>query len=303
MKKPFIIPVELRKHVMESLGESGTAWLNELPGIVASLGQKWGLTVGDAFPSGEFNFVAAAMRADGEEAILKIAPPWPDEECFREAAFLRHKAGKGCVRLVQQDIDARAMLLERAIPGWNLVEEFGGREEQMIGPAIDVLKRLSEPPPKDERFVIFLDDWFSNLDRAKGTKFPEAYAEKALRFYHELTRNAPLLYLHGDFHPANIVTATREPHLVIDPKGIIGPIGYDLGVFLNNLHWWSEEHGSDTRVLLETALAQFSTAMEITEIDLRKWAYAVQVLGSWWTFDEMPALYSGGVAKADFWDV
>lgn len=303
MTNAFIIPAELTKHVTQSLGESGAAWLRSLPKLVASVGQKWGLTVGEAFASGEFNFVAPATLADGRECVLKIAPPWPDGECFREAAYLSHKAGKGCVKLLHQDIDARAMLLERAIPGRNLVEEFGGREEQMIHPAVDLLGRLGEPPPADDRLVIYLDSWFSNLDRVRGTKFPENYAEKALRFYHELTQAAPLIYLHGDFHPGNIVTAAREPHLVIDPKGIIGPVGYDIAVFLNNLHWWSDERGSDTRSLLGTALTEFSAAMGIAEIDLRKWAYAVQVLGSWWTFDEMPAVYSGGVVKADIWDV
>ena len=91
--------------------------------------------------------------------------------------------------------------------------------------------------------------------------------------------------------------------VVIDPKGVIGPMGYDIGVFLNNLHWWSESHHSDTNALLNAAVAGFSAAMEIPESDLRKWAYAVQVLASWWTFDEMPALYTGGVVKADIWDV
>ena len=303
MKSPFIIPGELRKHVTQSLDKAGAAWLGELPEIVSSAARKWDLTVGEAFPSGEFNFVAPATSADGGDAILKIAPPWPDGECFSEAAFLRHKSGNGCDRLLEQDVEARAMLLERAVPGRNLVEEFADCGERMIGPAVDVLKRLKEPPPKDAGFVIYLDDWFSNLERSKGTTFSASYAENALGFYDELTKRASRLYLHGDFHPGNIVTATREPHLVIDPKGIIGPMGYDIGVFLNNMHWWSEEHCSDTNALLNTAIAEFSAAMEIPESDLRKWAYAVQVLGSWWTFDEMPALYTGGVVKADIWDV
>jgi streptomycin 6-kinase len=153
--------------------------------------------------------------------------------------------------------------------------------------------------------AIVLDDWFRTLLRARGTEFPAAYVEKALGFYAELTSKSPLAYLHGDFHPGNIVTATRSPYLAIDPKGIIGPIGYDVAVFLNNLYGGQGENvdHSAVRQMLAASIAQFSAALSISQRDLRRWAFAVRVLGAWWTFDEMPALYSGGVVKADIWDV
>jgi streptomycin 6-kinase len=108
--------------------------------------------------------------------------------------------------------------------------------------------------------------------------------------------------LHGDFHPANIVSATREPFLVIDPKGIAGPVGYEIAVFLNNYHWWQETR-ADIRIRLDSAVRQFSAAFDIEPTELRQWAFAQMVLGAWWTFDEMPEIYQNEVVKADVWDI
>ncbi len=298
----FTIPDELRTHVTESLGPKGREWLADLPRIVAEIEWMWEIRSGEPLAAGEYNYVAPATRTDGEQVVIKIAPPFEHDECYSEAAFLKHKAGAGCVRLLAADREYRAIMLERAIPGLNLVELFGRNEGEMIAPAAAVLKRILEPPPQAVNGIIRLDNWFAHLERAEGTDFPSRYVEKALGFYRELSRRAELFYLHGDFHPGNIVNATREPYLAIDPKGIVGPMGYDIAVFLNNIHWFHADH-TDLTKKLARAVRQFASAFELPEIDVRKWAYAVQVMGSWWNFDEMPALYSGGVVKADIWEV
>jgi streptomycin 6-kinase len=296
------LPSELVKHVSEGLGDVGRQWLVDVPGFVRHLEAAWKVSVGEPIPTGEFNFVAPATGANGESFIIKIAPPYVDGECYAEAAFLRHHDGKGCVRLLKQDRDARAMLLERAVPGLNLSEEFAGCEMDAVAPSIAVLMEIHAPPPVDGVEIISLDKWFSNLERARGSRFPGEYAEKALDIYARLSARGPKTYLHGDFHPGNIVTATRQPYLAIDPKGIVGHVGYDIAVFLTNLHWWQQDK-PDIKERLRVAVRQFSEAFGIPEIELRQWAYASQVLGAWWTFDEMRALYSGGVVKADIWDV
>jgi streptomycin 6-kinase len=228
--------------------------------------------------------------------------PYPDGEAYSEAAWLKHRNGMGCIRLIEQERDARAYMMERAAPGINFTEEFKDREPEAVAPAIEVLKIITTEPPANLTDVISLDTWFSNLERAVGTDFPGEYAGKALELYRKMSSKTPPMYLHGDFHPGNIVTATREPYLAIDPKGIIGALGYDIAVFLSNFHWWQDER-PDVGERLDLAVKQFSAAFDISEIDLRGWAFATRVLGAWWTFDEMPTLYSGGVAKADIWDV
>jgi streptomycin 6-kinase len=298
----FTPPPELAKHVRETCGASGSEWLAKLPVIIRECEENWGINIGAAYQMAEFNFVAPAGGHSSGPAVIKIAPPFDNEEFRTEAAYLRLHNGKGCVALLEEDLERRAILIERAEPGANLADQFSGREMDALKPAIEVLRRVASSPPSSEGEVIVLSHWFDNLRRCIESKFPAAYAERGLAIYERLSADAPLMYLHGDLHPGNIVTATREPYLLIDPKGIIGPMGYEIAVFLNNFHWW-QEHRADVRGRLAFAVEQFSDAFGIPEVDLREWAFAQMVLSAWWTFDEMPNLYDNDVAKADIWDV
>jgi streptomycin 6-kinase len=297
------VPDELIVHVTTICGSKGEKWLAGLPSQIDELSRQWSIEVGEPFAAGEFNFVAPAIRAYGEGVVLKIAPPYDDGECLREAEFLRIRKGRGVVRLLDEDSEKRAILMERAIPGRNLAEIFAGRECESLAPAIDVLHLIVDRRPQDLVYVKTLDQWFDGLRRFEGTEFPVSYATKALDSYDRLIADGRAdYYLHGDFHPANVVNATRETYLAIDPKGVIGHIGYDIAVFLNNFHWWQETK-PDVRTRLDHAVHQFSEAFDIDPLELREWAFAQMVLGAWWTFDEMPQFYNNEVAKADIWDV
>jgi streptomycin 6-kinase len=300
--KEFSPPVELAKHVTEMCGAQGLRWLASLPSLIDEYESKWSITVGEAFTMAEFNFVAPAEGHSTGPTVIKIAPPFDNNEIRTEAAYLRNLAGRGCVRLVEEDPERRAILVERAVPGVNFADEYTDREIASITPAIDVLRRVHTEPPANDDDVILLEEWFDNLRRSDGTAFPASYAIRALDIYEHLAGREKNAYLHGDLHPANIVTAAREPFLLIDPKGIVGPIGYEIAVFLNNFHWWQGER-SDVKLRLRSAVEQFSSAFGISEQELREWAYAQMVLSAWWMFDEMPALYDNEVVKADIWDV
>ena len=284
-------------------GERGDQWLDSLGSLLADIEFQWSIDIGVPFPAGEFNYVAPATDAAGNQLVLKIAPPFESNEMPGEAMYLRMRDGAGSVRLIREWPAAGAILIERAIPGKNLAEEFAGRESESIAPAIEVLRTILGPPPHDRTGIKTVDDWFDGMRRSAGTEFPAGYVSKAFEIYDRLSRQpGRTLYLHGDFHPANIVTATRSPYLVIDPKGVIGHIGYDIAVFLNNFHWWQESK-PDIHERLDNAIVQFADAFDITPLDLRQWAFAQMVLGAWWSFDEMPEYYDNAVAKADIWNV
>ena len=299
----YSLPAELVSHASVICGDAGEAWLKAVPSIVGELGKQWSVEVHEPFPAGEFNFVAPATRPDGEMAVLKIAPPYEPNEIVSEAEYLRSRNGNGAVRLLEEDLERRAILLERAVPGENFADHFAGKEVEGVAPAIGVLYAILRPPPLNPVHTRHLDEWFDRLRRHPATKFPTAYADKALELYAKLSKQpGRTFYLHGDFHPGNIVTATRSPYLAIDPKGIIGHIGYDIAVFLNNFHWWQETK-PDIEARLATAIAQFAEAFAIDHVELRQWAFAQMVLGAWWSFEDMPDYYDNAVAKADIWNV
>lgn len=297
-RHPF--PHELVTHVTAICGDRGRAWLDELPATIGRLEQQWSLKVEAPFPAGEYNFVAPATLDSGELAVIKIAPPFETNEIIGEAAFLRHRKGHGAVKLLDEDVERRAILIERLLPGKNLSELFTGNESSAIEPAIDVLHSILGEPPA-EKTVTTLDKWFEGLNRYRGTGFSGVYAEKALDLYEMLSKGRSY-YLHGDYHPGNVVNSARSPYLAIDPKGIVGHIGYDIAVFLNNFHWWQEKE-PDIRQRLMPAVMKFSEAFDIDPLEIRQWAYAQMVLSAWWSFDEMPQFYDNIVAKADVWDV
>ena len=297
------LPSELVSHVSEGCGEAGKAWLRELPETIASLEKHWSIAVEPAFAGVEYNFVAPARTVDGQDVVLKIAPPWDPIEIFGEAEYLKFRGGKRCVRLIGVNDGHKAILIERIFPGQALFMAFEQNPDDTIAPAIEVLQAVIGPVPADASTPVTLDKWFEGLRRYHETDFPHDYAKKALDLYDVLSaRPGGDLYLHGDYHPGNVVISDSNGFMAIDPKGISGHIGYEISVFLNNLPW-GQENEPDVLDLLDKAVAAFSRAFDISKQELREWAYTGMVIGAWWNYTDMPALYDGSVVKADVWGV
>jgi streptomycin 6-kinase len=297
------LPCELVSHVSVGCGERGVAWLRDLPKVMQRLEKLWSLRIGEPFPGIEYNFVAPATREDGEDVVVKIHPPWDPIEIFDEAEYLRARDGDSCVRLLAEEQSLRSIMIERLTPGRTLTELFDKRKMDSLSPAIDVLLRITMPTSAAPADAPTVDRYFRTFERYRETDFPHDYAEKAFDIYNDLSRQTDrTFYIHGDFHPANVVNSDRGPYLAIDPKGVVGHIGYEIACFLNNFHWWQEDD-PDVRSKLAVAVQEFSTAFDIPEIELRQWAYAQMVIGAWWNYADMPGLYDGSVVKADIWDV
>ena len=298
-----MLPKEFVQNAIALCGERGEIWLNDLPNIITALETSWSIKAGNHFRNLSFNYVANALLENGRTAVIKIGLPLNDVEIYGEAAYLKALDGHGAVRLFEFDRERQAVLLERVTPGSNLKSVCKKRESEAVAVAINMLKRILLPVPDVPHDFIQLDDWFDGLTRAKGTNFPQDYAERALGYYKELSKDEKNIFLlHGDLHHDNILSATRAPFLVIDPKGIIGHVGYDIGVFLNNHHDWLDW---DTRLegKLDLAVAEFAQAFDLEESVIRKWAFCQMVLSWWWMFDEMPDTFGDEFGLSDIWKV
>jgi streptomycin 6-kinase len=298
------LPSEFVRNTVALCGTKGEEWLDRLSDTIDTLQDQWSLTVETPFPNIGYNFVAPATRSDRSQAVVKIGLPLENTEIFAEAKYLRALNGAGAVRLLEEDRERQAVLLERAVPGRTLTSVCENRQMEALEPAIDLLKAILKKPPDDRSDTISLDDWFDGLRRFSEKQFPADYALEALEIYEGYSKNQPerTYYLHGDFHLDNIVSAERSPYVVIDPKGIIGHIGYEIAVFLNNFHWWQDAE-PDIHERLKAAVEQFADAFGIDPNELKKWAFAQMVLSAWWIFDEMPDIYSNELALADIWRV
>ena len=295
------LPRELTDHVTEICGEKGEAWFERLPGVIAELETEWSIRVGNPFPGIEYNFVAEAADRDGVPVVLKIAPPFETIEIFAEAKYLRLHEGRGAVRLLAEDRRRKAIMIERAVPGKALYQHFDSDPMSCIAPAIDVLKAILQPAPADMSDVPTLRGWFDNFRAYRETEFPAALAEQALAIYDRLSRQpGRTFYIHGDYHPGNIVSGTREAFQIIDPKGIVGEFGYDIAVFLINLERWQHTN-PDLKYLLAKAVSAFAAAFDISELEIREWVFAHMVIGAWWNFQDMPRLFDAELAMPAIW--
>lgn len=304
MKKivPDNLPTQFKENVLGVCGRRGRRWLNDLPQIVGEMAEKWSLVVENPFPNLSYNYVAPCIsRADGSSAVLKIGlPEENDSVIFGEAKFLKILGGKGAVTLLRFDADYRALLLERLLPGENLKRLCVVDDERATRIAAEILRQIKCEPPKGEFRT--LESWIENFQKAVPTSCAADWVKKAQDYYAELlaASNEQRL-LHGDFHHQNILSARREPFLAIDPKGIVGDIGFEVSVFLNNPRGWLLTR-PDARAISNRRIEIFAEAFAIEPSNLRKWAYAEAVLSAWWTIEDGGREAEKWLACAAIWE-
>jgi streptomycin 6-kinase len=89
--------------------------------------------------------------------------------------------------------------------------------------------------------------------------------------------------MHGDFHHYNILSSERG-WLVIDPKGVIGPAGYEVGPFL--LNPWGDLLKLDThRQRTGRRIAILHEHLGFERERIREWGLAHAILSSWWSME------------------
>ncbi len=296
------MPQKFTRTITGMFGESGKKWLAELPEIARETAANWSLRIENPYENLSYHFVAPCLRADGSRAVLKIGFPGEKLEFFNEVKTLRLYDGDGAVRLLDVDGMCYAMLLEKLTPGESLGKLCLQDDAQAVKIAAGILKKLVRKIPEDTEYHL-LENWIDGFRRAENTGFPAQKIKKAQNFYNELAGKRKHGYLlHGDFHHENILSAEREPYLVIDPKGLVGSIGYDVGVFLNNHREWMAEK-PDISAALDLAVRQFSETLRIAEDEIRKWAFVQMVLSAWWTFEENDERWRADLSKAEVWRV
>jgi streptomycin 6-kinase len=95
--------------------------------------------------------------------------------------------------------------------------------------------------------------------------------------------------LHGDLHHENVLAAQREPWLVIDPKGIVGPRGYECGTYLRN-YLFDQADPARANARRARQLAEI-LGLELEAV--LRWSVAHNVLSAWWSYDNGPDIRHG----------
>src|SRR5713101_9176579 len=234
----FVIPDDFIRNASTLHGEEGLVWIDQLPAILANCEQRWRLSFAPpfAYQSNAYHYIAPAIRSDGTAVVVKIHAP--TNEFTQEAEALRLFDGHGMVRLLDYNINDKALLLERLKPGTPLSELED--DDVATSHAANVMRQLWRPVPSGHPFPSIID-WGRGFLRLRqhydggNGPFPAALLEEAESLYAELsTSMTEQVLLHGDLHHENILAAERAPWLAIDPKGVVGEPAYETGALLRN---------------------------------------------------------------------
>lgn len=279
------LPSEFILNIEGAFGEAGKQFLANLPALISKASQRWGLTNVQPSSTLSYNFVAFANRA-GEQVVLKMGVP--NREMKSEMAALRLFNGEGACRLIDDDEEKCWMLLERLKPGVMLSTLEDDEEATHI--AVDVMQKIWRPAPKDDIFIR-LTDWFDGLKRLRsrfngGTgPFNEKLVGRVEHSVKEFfAENHKPVLMHGDFHHFNILSSERG-WLIIDPKGVIGPAGYEVGPLLIN-PWGDLLKMNNYRRMTERRIDILHERLGFERERIREWGLAHAILSSWWSIED-----------------
>ena len=278
------LPHQFIQNIENAFGADGARFIEHLPGLIDAASQRWGLADIRSVPNPSYNFVAYARR-DRENVMLKIGVPNP--ELSSEMAALELFNGDGACRLLERDAESGSMLLERLHPGTMLADLSDDDERTHI--AVDVMQKVRRPletPGIQTGKFIQLSHWFESLKNIRprfngGTgPFQKRVLERVESCLPELLADGNIKLIHGDLHHFNILLSGRG-WLAIDPKGVIGPAGYEVGPLMLN-PWGGISDGAlfKARTLRRTAILAEGLSLERGTI--LNWAAAHAVLSAWW---------------------
>src|SRR5439155_17300145 len=166
-------------------------------------------------------------------------------------------AGDGAVRLLRHDRARRAMLIERARPGY---DASGLPEKQAVRVAIAAAKKFWRPAERGAPFRWIGDHVPRWLDNAGNH-----YLVRQAKEIYETMHPSDATLVHGDFHHHNLLSH-GEGWVVIDPKPMVGEPEFDVPTFL-----WNPIGHQPTRESVESWIAAFADAGLDANL-LRKWA-------------------------------
>jgi len=254
-------------------GAAGLHWIRSLPEIVRHLCEKWQLVIDGDATHGYVGLVVP-VRQEGIDRILKVS--WMDDSSAQESTALRLWNGRGAVRLIEEDAELGALLLERLDPNRTL-EEVPVREAVVT--AGSLLRRLAIPATVEVRTVAAeaanLHRSLPGLWERTGRPFPKGLLDRTLELIEGLVHQDASLVVNIDLHYGNVLAGEREPWLVIDPKILAGELEFGVAQLL-----WNRIEDLETASDLD---ARLSLLCDVAELELeraRSWSI-VRIVDSW----------------------
>jgi streptomycin 6-kinase len=268
------IPTALLAERTRQMGDEGRRWVQELPQLVDRLCADWDIELDGRSIRHGANAVVIDAHHDRSPCVLKVS--WHLPTTRQECIALRTWDGRGAVQLIDARLDDGALLLERLNSDRTLRDL---PLDDAAGIAGTMIRRLTVPAPRGLPLVgdyaASIADTLDDRNRALGAPVAAAWVDLATELERDLAASAGTSLVHADLHYGNILAASREPWLAIDPHAVAG----DPELSVPELMWTRIDEiarPEDTRALL-------ATIVEAGDLDAeRAWAWTVVRAVDYW---------------------
>ena len=281
----MLVIENLRQRVLSACGPDGEAWLSGLPSLVGEVAAHLGVSRVGRPHSGTYSFVIDADTADGTQAILKLVPPFPDRA--HEFEVLSRAKGRGYVGVLAADPARGAVLLQKLTRDPEFYNGGPERDEEATRAVARCIRNKWRGGPEDLNDFPSVGTWARDFHRVTETSAPPVgYSKdeivKAYRTFQELLdHSGESVVLHGDLHHGNVFLDDAGEPVAIDPKGVAGPLEYEVGALMRNpgpdlLSWPSPV------ATLRRRAEIFAEELDIAPAVTLKWSVVQLALSAVW---------------------
>ncbi|MFF9511488.1 aminoglycoside phosphotransferase family protein [Streptomyces sp. NPDC014727] len=207
-------------------------WCDELPALVHELAARWNLDLVAAGGGGTSRVFRCLQRDTGASMWLKLTPePLIARE---EAEALQAWAdAPSVVPLLAVDLAAGALLLENVEPGvpvrqlaWSLPEVAALLRDLRVSPPVPGEHSVLHPLSHRIDFLFDLTDRRLAAARVNGLVAAKVLGQARAAAL-ELAASGPVGLVHGDLHPANVLSGPGARMVAIDPRPTWGDPDFD----------------------------------------------------------------------------
>lgn len=243
---------------------------------------RWAVTLDGSSIETASSLIAFGSRRNRRVAVKVVKRPGDE---WHSGSVARAFGGRAMVHVLE--LDAGAVLLERATPGTSLAQVVvAGDDDRATTIIAGVIRSFSpESVPADTPTI---EDWGRSFSRYRQTgdkRIPIDLVIEAETIYGELSASqTDRGLLHGDLQHSNILFDDARGWIAIDPKGVIGEPEAEVGPFLRNP---PDAVGLfNNRYVVERRLRLLCTTAGLRYERALGWSFALSVLSAIWSIED-----------------
>ncbi len=281
----LIFPDDFRQRFTDIFGAGGVEWLATLPERVARWQDRLGVRALRLVPGLSYNLVFFGETLAGAPIVLKAAPD--ADGLATETAALEAFGSARAAGVIASLPAEGVLLIERLQPGHRLAEVATEREALEV-----VVSLFGSGWPAPDWPVGDLATYTAAVERAADDPGPldagllraAGAARRSL-----LVDPEPVRLLHGDLHYDNILVDGVHGYRLIDPKGVRGQPGFDLGYLVSRVMPLGRDALPLARVV-DLRLDVLADRFGLDRARLAAWGFVAAALSVVWTLEDHGAV-------------